>query len=180
MDPGSLPPIPEASRGRNWLAIALAMVVIVFSYFTYAAAFVPPEGEGRGINPGLVAIALALAPFTFVVVGVVSRNTRSPRMVLISMGLLLGLGLSIGLVSPALGAAAGFGAGVALCLKLPDIPGQMKRRLIAVGLAIAYTTILLLFFDASAGLVTGALLPALAVGFADEYGAWRWERDRRA
>lgn len=154
-------------------------MLIVFSYFTYAAAFIVPEGEAARIDPGLVGIALALAPFVFVVVALVSRNLTSPRMVLVSMGLLLGLGLALGLISPALGAAAGFGVGVALCLKLPDIPDQMRRRLVAVSLSVVYT-MLLLFFITPAGLITGALLPALAVGFADEYGAWKRDRDRQA
>ena len=175
----SLPALPDASRGGNWLALALGTVVIVFSYFTYAAAFIVPEGEEPRIDPGLVGIALALAPFVFVVVGVISGNPRAPRMVLISMGLLLGLGLALGLISPALGAAAGFGVGVALCLKLPDIPDQLRRRLVAVSLSTVYT-MLLLFFLTPAGLITGALLPALAVGFADEYGAWKRDRDRQA
>lgn len=175
MDRGSVPRLPDASRGRNWLALALGTVVVVFSYFTYAAAFVTPEGEEASIDPALVAVALALSPFVFVVVGFVSRNPRAPRMVLVSLGLLIGLGLSIGLISPVLGAAAGFGVGTALCLRLPDIPDQLRRRLIAVALSVVYT-MALLFFLTPAGLITGALLPGLAVGFADEYGAWRKER----
>jgi len=176
LDRGNIPRLPDASRGRNWLALALGTVVIVFSYFTYAAAFTANKGEAAEIDPALVAIALGLAPFVFVVVGFVSRNPKAPRMVLISMGLLLGLGLSVGLISPALGAAAGFGVGVAICLRLPDIPDQLRRRLIAVSLSVVYTMILL-FFLTPAGLITGALLPGLAIGFADEYGAWRTERD---
>lgn len=179
MDRGSLPSLPDASRGRNWLALALGTVIIVFSYFTYAAAFIVPEGAPPRIDPGLVGISLALAPLAFVIVGVVSRNANAPRMILISMGLLLALGLALGLISPALGAAAGFGVGVALCLKLPDIPDQLRRRLVAVSLSTVYT-MLLLFFLTPAGLITGALLPALAVGFADEYGAWKRDRDRQA
>lgn len=158
------------------MALALGTVVVVFSYFTYAAAFISTEGDASEIDPGLVAIALAIAPLVFVVVAFVSRNPRAPRMVLISMGLLLGLGLSVGLISPALGAAAGFGVGVAICLRLPDIPDQLRRRLIAVSLSVVYT-MFLLFFLTPAGLITGGLLPGLAVGFADEYGAWRTERD---
>jgi hypothetical protein len=100
-------------------------------------------------------------------------------MILMSMGLLLLLGLSLGLVSPVLGAAAGFGVGAALCLRLPDIPDQLKRRLIGVTFAVAYTT-LLLFVAPPAGVLTGAILPTLMVGFADEYGAWRLARDTQA
>jgi hypothetical protein len=145
----------------------------MFSYFSYAAAFIQPEGGEQAIDARLVGIALVIAPFVFVVVALVSRNPRAPRMVMVSMGLLLALGLAFGLVSPVLGAAAGFGVGTALCLKLPDIPGQMTRRIIAVALAIAYTTALL-FVATPAGVLSGAVVPILMVGFADEYGTWRW------
>jgi len=148
----------------------------MFSYFSYAAAFVPSEGEtGPVIDPGLVAVSLSLAPLVFIVVGVVSRNPRTPKMVVSSMGLLLGLGLSLGLISPVLGAAAGFGVGIALTLRLPEFPDQMRRRMVGVGLAIAYM-LLLLLVATPAGVLTGAVLPALMVGFADEYGAWQQAR----
>jgi hypothetical protein len=151
----------------------------MFSYFPYAAAFVRTAGGEPAVDPGLVGIGLVVAPIVFVVVGLVSKNPRAPRMILISMGLLLLLGLALGLVSPVLGAAAGFGVGAALCLRLPDIPDQLKRRLIGVTFALAYTT-LLLFVAPPAGVLTGAILPTLMVGFADEYGAWRLARDTQA
>ena len=147
----------------------------MFSYFPYAAAFINPEGEGVTIDARLVGIALAIAPLVFVVVGFVSRNSLAPRRILWAMALLIVLGLSVGLISPVLGASAGFGVGVALCLRLPDIPDQVRRRLIAVALAILYTMILL-FLAPSAGVTTGAVVPIIAIGFADEYGAWRLAR----
>lgn len=154
----------------------MGVIALLFSYFPYAAAFIPGEGEGAdAIDAGLVAIALALAPLVFVLVGLVSQNPQTPKRTLWSMGLLFGLGLSLGLIAPVLGAAAGFGVGIALTLKLPDIPGQMKRRMIGVGFAIAYTLLLLVFLT-PAGVLTGAIFPALMVGFADEYGAWRQDR----
>lgn len=152
----------------------------MFSYFPYAAAFIDPgNDEGVVIDPGLVGIALVVAPFVFVIVGLVSRNPNAPKRVLLSMGLLLALGLAIGLVSPVLGASAGFGVGVAICLRLPDIPDQMRRRLIAVALAVVYSMVLL-FVAPPAGVLTGALVPTLMVGFADEYGAWRWAKRQDA
>lgn len=150
--------------------------MLQFSYFPYAAAFIPSEGEtGPAIDAGLVAIALAVAPLVFVTVGFISRNPKTPKRVLISMGLLLAIGLSLGLIAPVLGAAAGFGVGVALTLNLPDIAGQMRRRMIGVGFAVAYM-LLMLFVLTPAGVLAGAILPGLMVGFADEYGAWRESR----
>lgn len=147
-----------------------------FSYFPYAAAFISAEGEtGQTIDGGLVAISLALAPLVFVVVGFISRNPRTPMQVLKSMGWLLGLGLGIGLVSPVLGAASGFGVGIAVTLNMPEIDNQLRRRLIAVGFAIVYMLAMLLVLT-PAGVFAGAILPGLMVGFADEYGAWRESR----
>lgn len=147
----------------------------MFSYFPYAAAFINPDEGGVTIDAGLLGIALAIAPLVFVVVGFVSLNPSAPRLILISMGLLIALALSVGLIAPVLGASAGFGVGVALCLRLPDIPDQMRRRLIAVGLAVVYT-MLLLFVAPPAGVLTGAIVPTVMVGFADEFGAWRFSR----
>ena len=145
----------------------------MFSYFPYAAAFIRTPGGEAAIDPGLLGIGLVLAPVVFIVVALVSRNPRAPRMILNSMGLLLVLGLSLGLISPVLGAAAGFGVGAALCLRLPDIPDQLRRRIIAVALALIYTTVLLVVAT-PAGVLAGAIVPMLIVGFADEYGAWRF------
>lgn len=149
---------------------------MLFSYFPYAAAFIPPDGgTGPYVDAGLVAISLAIAPLVFVAVGFISRNPTTPKKVLYSLVLLLVLGLSLGLLSPILGAAAGFGAGIALTLNQPDIDGQMRRRMVGVGLAIVYTFAMLVFIP-PAGVLAGAVLPGLMVGFADEYGAWRVEQ----
>ena len=128
------------------------------------------------IDASLVAIALAVAPLVFVAVGFVSRNPRTPKGVLYSMALLLVIGLGVGLISPVLGAAAGFGVGIALTLNLPDIPGQLRRRMVGVGFAIAYM-LLMLFVLPPAGVLAGAVVPGLMVGFADEYGAWVQARE---
>lgn len=148
----------------------------MFSYFSYAASFARAETGEPVVDPALIGVGVVIAPFAFVVIAMVSRNPRGPRMVLISMGLLLALGLALGLVSPVLGASAGFGVGAALCLRLPDIPDQLRRRILAVTFGVGYTLVLLLVAT-PAGVLTGALVPILLVGFADEYGAWRWSRD---
>jgi hypothetical protein len=105
----------------------------------------------------------------------VSKRRDLLKRVLTATGLLVVIGLGLGLLNPIAGAAAGFGVGIALTLNMPYIDGQLARRLIAVALAVAYMVILLLFIP-PAGLLAGALLPGLAVGFADEYGTWRVAR----
>lgn len=142
------------------------------SYFFYAAAFVPPEGQaGPVLDPALVGLAVALAPFAFVVVGFVSRNPRAPKQVLVAMGLLVAVGLAVGLLAPVLGASAGFGVGIAVVLHRPGLADVMRNRIIALLLALVYTFALLVFIT-PAGVLTGALLPPMAVGFADEFTSW--------
>lgn len=88
------------------------------------------------------------------------------------MGLLVAIGLALGLLSPIIGAAAGFGVGIAMTLNMPDFEGQLRRRLLAVGFAVAYMSVMLVLIP-PAGVLAGALLPGVMVGIADEYGAWR-------
>ncbi len=165
-------PETESWRRRNWLAIAIGTIVMAFSYFLYAAAFAVPEGDTVQVNVGLVGAGLALAPFVFVAVGIISRNTDFPKRVLQSMGILIVLGLSVGLLSPALGATAGFAGGGALTLNRPDFTRVVRRRVWAVVVTVLYTFLLLVVVP-PAGVFTGGLLPLLMIGFADEYTAWR-------
>ncbi len=162
---------------RNWLAIAVSTVVMLFSYFPYASAFAVRDGVA-GIDPTLLGIGLTVAPFVFVMLALVSRNPQ-PKRVLWAMVVLVLLGLGVGLLSPALGASAGFGVGGALTLADPGADDVMKWRLIASGLAVVYIFGLLIVAT-PAGVFTGALLPLMALGFADEYSSIRTERRRRA
>ncbi len=52
----------------------------------------------------------------------------------------------------------------------------MTCRLVAVGLGAAYASVLL-FVAPPAGVLAGAIVPTIMVGFADEYGAWRATRE---
>jgi hypothetical protein len=145
----------------------------MFSYTLYAAAFVRAEGEsGPAVDTGLVVIALVIAPMVFWSIGLISRRSGIPQALLRSMGSLAVLGLALGLLSPIVGAAAGFGVGIAISLNMPDFDGQLRRRLVAVALAVGYMLVLLVLIP-PAGVLAGAILPGLMVGFADEYGAWR-------
>ncbi|HEX6301066.1 MAG TPA: hypothetical protein VF148_11425 [Acidimicrobiia bacterium] len=117
-------------------------------------------------------MALLISPLVFLSVGLISRRPGALRGVVRSMVLLVVLGLALGLVSPIVGAAAGFGVGIAITLNMPDFEGQLRRRLVAVGFAVAYMVVMLVLIP-PAGVLAGALLPGTMVGFADEYGAWR-------
>ncbi len=146
------------------MAISVATVAMMFSYFPYATAFAGSDS----IDGGLVAIALAVAPLVFVLLAFVSRNPKAPRRVLEAMVILLGVGFTVGLFAPVLGAAAGFGAGAAICLAPPDVPNVAKWRMSAV-IFMTFYTLLLLLFVTPAGVFSGGLLPLMIVGFADEY-----------
>jgi hypothetical protein len=152
------------------LAIAIGTVVMMFSYFPYAAAF-----AGSGIDGGLAAIGLTLAPMVLVAVAFVSHNPRAAQTTLVGMGLLLAFGLSVGLLAPALGATAGFGAGAAVALRRPDVPDVMRWRVGAVALTVVYGFILLVTVT-PAGVFAGGLLPLMMIGFADEYAMYAAKR----
>lgn len=151
----------------------MGLVILLFSYVTYAAAYVASEdGTGFEVDTGLIVISLAIAPLAFIAVAFISRTPDAPRRVLQAVGLLLVVGLVLGLISPIIGAAAGFGVGIALCLHPVGVDGWLRRRLIGVALALVYMFALLIFIPA-AGLIAGAVVPGMMVGFADEYGVWR-------
>jgi hypothetical protein len=166
-------------RRRNWLAIAISTVVMMFSYFPYAAAFTVAEGETQQIDPALVGVGLVVAPFVFIALGFVSRNPKAPKRILQSMGLLLLLGLAVGLLSPVLGATAGFATGATLCLNPLNVSRPYKWRWWATVLATVYT-LLLLVVATPAGVFTGGLVPLLLIGFADEYASWDHTRKASA
>jgi hypothetical protein len=148
-------------------------VALLFSYVAYAAAFTASEdGSGFDIDGGLVTVALALAPLVFISVAFISRNPQAWRKILQSLGLLFAIGLILGLISPIIGAAAGFGVGIAVSLHPVATAGWLKWRLIGVALAVVYMFALLVIIPA-AGLIAGAVVPGLMVGFADEYRLWR-------
>ena len=148
-------------------------MILLFSYVAYAGAFVVSgDGAGFDTDPGLVVIALAMVPLVFIAVAFISRNPRARGRVLQSVGLLLVIGLVAGLISPIVGAAAGYGAGIAVSLHPVNVEGCLRRRLIGVVLALIYMSALLVFIPA-AGLIAGAIVPGLMVGFADEYSVWR-------
>ncbi len=161
----------QGVRRRNWIAIAWATPLMMFSYFSYGAAFIDSEGERSGFQLELAAIGLAIAPFVFIALGFISRNPVAPKRVLQAMGLLLLVGLTIGLLDPLLGAATGFCLGGALVLNRPSVPRLTFWRLGTVAFTALYMLVLLVVV-VPAGIFTGAVLPLIMIGFADEYATW--------
>lgn len=150
------------------------MAVLVSYLFIGNATGIPGQ-----LDVVLIMIGLALAPFPFVVVAFLSRNPLAPKRVLQAMGIFLALGLPVGLFAPILGAAAGFGVGVAVCLNPLPLPHLMRNRLWAVGFSVVYSAVLLgVVAVPAAGVPTGALLPPLMVGLSDEYSAWAASRPK--
>lgn len=152
------------------------MIVQAISFFAYVRAFAPAEGGDRvTLDGALVVVALAIAPLSFFAVGRISKSRDLLRKVVMASALLLAIGLSLGLLNPLIAAGAGFGTGFALTLSKPDIDGQLRRRLVAVLIGTVYMVVVSLWI-ATAGVLAAAVVPALSVGFADEYGAWHEAR----
>jgi hypothetical protein len=167
----------EAVRRRNWIAVAVATPLMMFSTFAYAAAFTVDDAAGArwSFDLRLAFVGLAVAPFVFVALGFLSRNPHAPKRVLQAMGLLLLVGLPVGLLDPLVGAATGFALGGAMVLNRPAVERVVYWRLAAVGFTFVYVFVLIVVIP-PAGVFTGAVLPLIMIGFADEYAAWSAER----
>jgi hypothetical protein len=166
-----------AARRRNWLAVALATIPLYFSYLMLAVAVSPEvEGEPATLDSGLFGLALATAPFAFVALAFLSRHPRAPRAVLRAMAVYLIVGLPLGLVTPVFGASAGFAAGGVIALRPMEYRELYKVRIIAAAAGSLYVLVLV-FTITSAGVFTGGVLPFIAIGLADEYSAWRAEKE---
>jgi hypothetical protein len=165
------PAAVRSIRRQNWIAITVATVVMMVSYFSYAAAFVDDDGRDEAFDVAPAAIGLALAPFVFVALAFLSKNPKAPGQVLRAMALLLVIALPVGLIDPLVGAAAGFGAGGAICLQRPPVDRVMRWRAGAVVFTAAYCLVLLLVAG-PAGVMSGGVLPLVMLGFADEYATW--------
>jgi hypothetical protein len=124
---------------------------------------------------------LALAPFVFVIVAFISRNPIELRSgSSIAMGSVAsGWVFALGLISPrSWGRRRASEAGFALTLNPLDVDKLMRNRLLAVLFASVYMLVLLLIAEPAAGVMTGALLPPMLVGLADEYTVWAASRSK--
>ncbi len=166
----TIPAEADISARRRWLAIAVATIPLLFSYVSIAAAFTTDDEGESLVGAGGAALGFGLVPFVFLLLAFVSMHKRASMAVLKAMGLFLLLAFPIGVLAPALGATAGFAAGGVVALR-PSEMTQMKVRYIAAALAVVYVLFLLLFIPA-AGVMAGAMIPLMAIGFADEYSIW--------
>lgn len=147
----------------------MGTIILAVSYFSFAYATALPDR----ILAVPTLFAIALAPFVFVAVAFISRNPRGARRVLQAMALLFPIALVVGLLVPVIGAAAGFGVGMAVTLNEPGHPDVLRNRLIAVAFSVVYAFVLMVVGAVDAGIMTGALLPPVIIGLADEFTVWR-------
>lgn len=164
---------PTSPR-RGWVAVGVATVIGAFSYFSLIDAFV---AAADGLDQDVVALSvffgMVTAPFAFIAAAFISRHRSAPLAVLGAMGLFLLVGLPVGLLTPALGLVAGFGAGAVVTLRREEAHSLVVRS-VAVALAVVYTLVVMVI-AVPLGVFAGAFIPFLAVGFADVYSQRRAE-----
>jgi hypothetical protein len=170
----TIPEETDITARRRWLAIGAATIPLLFSYISIAAAFTTDADGESLVGAGGAALGFGLVPFVFLLLAFVSVHKAASMAVLKAMGWFLLLAFPIGVLAPALGATAGYAAGATVALR-PSIHSTKKVRWIAAGLTVVYVLFLLLFIPA-AGVMAGAMIPLMAVGFADEYSIWMANR----
>jgi hypothetical protein len=166
-EPGGLEPLPPL---KKWRAITLATLLFVPGFWALLAGLVAGSSESDigGPNPGAaLALGLASIPFVFIVLAFLSEHPRAPGAVLKAMGLALVVGIPVSaLAADALtGIVMGVGAGGIVALRL-DPSHTYKSRAFAVLLA-GLATFVLVRLVGSVALLSGPILPLIAIGVAD-------------
>lgn len=113
------------------------------------------------------ALGFSLVPVVIAVVAFVSGVENAPTTTVKAMGMWILLALPLGLINPATGLSAGFGAAAAMTLRRPE-GNRVRHRVIAVLINTLYVTILVVLAP-EAGLFAGAVTPLLAVRIADSW-----------
>ena len=158
---------PAPSSRRKWTAITVATLLLMISYWALIIAFVAgAEEDGPDPAPPF-ALGLALVPFVFAALAFISRRPNAPMAVLKAMGVWLLVALPFGLITVVLGLVAGYGVGGMFALRAEEVH-RWRPRLAAVGISALYVLALLLFAP-PLGIVTGSIIPLVALGFADQY-----------
>ena len=162
----------ETNPMRIWAAILVGTLLQVVGYGSFLLAVVATQSDTPEAAGPAFALGFVMVPVVFAAVAFISGHRQAPMATLRAMGLWLLVTLPLGLVHPVTGLCAGYGIGGAVTLRRD---GPLRPRLIAVALATAYTTLLLLTIPAAA-VLTGAVAPLLAV----KIGDWYAERASRA
>jgi hypothetical protein len=155
------------SPRRKWTAIAVATLLLMISFWSLVIAFVAGAEEDGPDPAAPFSLGIALVPFVFAALAFLSRRENAPVEVLKAMGMWLLVGLTLGLVTVVLGLVAGYGVGGMFTLRAEEVH-RWRPRLAAIGLASVYVLVLLLFAP-GLGIVTGSIIPFVALGFADQY-----------
>lgn len=146
----------------------MATAIGAFSYLSLVRGFVAAaEGLGQETVAPAFFFGMATVPLAFIALAFISRHRSAPMAVLGAMGLFLVVGLAVGLLTPALGIVGGFSAGAVLALRRDD-DHRLGIRILAAVLAVVYTLIVMMI-SVPLGVFTGAFMPFIAVGFADQY-----------
>ncbi len=145
--------------------------MLLFSYGLILLAFVAGTGEGTEVLGATLGVGLGLIPMVFAVAAFGSGTSPALPAVLKATGLFALVAIPIAAYDLVTGMVAGFGAGGVVALRLQE--GRSRRpRVIAVALVALYT-FALLRVSAAAAIFGGAVLPFIAITFADEFGARR-------
>lgn len=158
---------------RKWKAIVLTTIALLPSFWSILAGAVAAADDDSGGPPPapLLAFGLALLPFVFVLGAFLSQHPRAPGAALRGMGLALLVGIPVSALAAdaVTGLVAGVGAGGIVALRR-DEPESLKLRWIAIGLAVAYTFVLVRAVGAIA-LLSAPVFPFTAIGLADVFAA---------
>ena len=172
-------PKPKPSLARKWLTVAAATVLLLISYALILLPIMAGPDEGAEAFGASLGVGLALVPLVFMVAAFLSQNERAALSIAKASGLWVLIAFPIayyGLVGGLFpvfiaGLVAGYGAGGIVAFRL-DEKDSRRRRVVAVALAVLYTYAIVAISPV-AGLFGGAVMPFLAIAFADEFGSGR-------
>lgn len=172
-------PKSKPSLARKWLSVASATVLLLISYALILLPIVAGPDDGAEAFGASLGVGLALVPLVFLVAAFMSQHERAALSIAKASGLWFLIASPIAyyaLVTGHLplfiaGLVAGYGAGGVVAFRL-DAQHSRRRRVVAVVLAVLYTYAIVAVAPV-AGLFGGAVMPFIAIAFADEFGGGR-------
>jgi hypothetical protein len=176
--PAAKPVREPLSPRRKWKTITLATLLLVPAYWMLLAGLVANRSGAKGGPDPAAAMALGLAviPFVFLVLAVLSGQTRWPAAVAKAMGIAILVGLPASAIAgdAITGIVAGIGAGGCVALRRDDAH-SLRTRVIAIAFAAFYTFVLVRSASLLA-LLPAPVLPLTAIGLADHVSERREAR----